>query len=234
MIKALKEYFVEWWIIIARPILFYTKLKEESWKEQSLTFLLFSSWILAAAFSLAIFIVQYLPIGATLVTGIIGFKFLLITPVILTLSFAFYMITLLIVGGVLSILFGAAFYAIGFILHYIYLAFGGQGRLNRMIQSSFYSSAVVLFLALPAAFAVVTRYGWLELSLFAVGFNIVYVFIAVYVYGLWAVAGRKTYGVAKWRAFAGALVPVVLLLIFGFIFDKIGLRKLEAWIAPLK
>ena len=42
MIKALKEYFVEWWIIIARPILFYTKLKEESWKEQSLTFLLFS------------------------------------------------------------------------------------------------------------------------------------------------------------------------------------------------
>ncbi|OGB90775.1 hypothetical protein A2625_07010 [candidate division WOR-1 bacterium RIFCSPHIGHO2_01_FULL_53_15] len=234
MIKALKEYFVEWWIIIARPILFYTKLKEESWKEQSLTFLLFSSWILAAAFSLAIFIVQYLPIGATLVTGIIGFKFLLITPVILTLAFAFYMITLLIVGGVLSILFGAAFYAIGFILHYIYLAFGGQGRLNRMIQSSFYSSAVVLFLALPAAFAVVTRYGWLELSLFAVGFNIVYVFIAVYVYGLWAVAGRKTYGVAKWRAFAGALVPVVLLLIFGFIFDKIGLRKLEAWIAPLK
>src|SRR3989338_1535132 len=234
MIKALKEYFVEWWIIIARPILFYTKLKEESWKEQSLTFLLFSSWILAAAFSLAIFIVQYLPIGATLVTGIIGFKFLLITPVILTLAFAFYMITLLIVGGVLSILFGAAFYAIGFILHYIYLAFGGQGRLNRMIQSSFYSSAVVLFLALPAAFAVVTRYGWLGLSLFAVGFNIVYVFIAVYVYGLWAVAGRKTYGVAKWRAFAGALVPVVLLLIFGFIFDKIGLRKLEAWIAPLK
>jgi hypothetical protein len=158
----------------------------------------------------------------------------IILPVLVTLGLAFFMITFLIVGGLLVMLFGAAFIALGYILHYVYKPFGGKGSLNRMVQSSLYSSAVILFLVLPALFGVMTRYGWLELSLFKVGFNIVYVFIAVYVYGLWAVAARKTYGVARWQAFAGALVPVFLMLIFGFIFDKIGIEKIESWIAPLK
>ena len=75
MFKALKEYFVEWWIIIARPILFYTSLKEESWQGKSLTFLIYSSWLLALFASLAIFAIQFVPIGSTLVAGIVGLKF---------------------------------------------------------------------------------------------------------------------------------------------------------------
>jgi len=227
-------YFETWWMIIARPIYFYTKLKEESWKEKSLTFLLIGSWILAAAAALAIFIVQFVPIGSTLVEGITGLKFLIILPVLITLVLVFYLITFLILGGVLVGVFGVAFYVLGFILHYTYLLLGGKGNLNRMIQSSLYSSAVVLVGVFPVLFAVMTRYNLLDLSLFRVGYNLVYYLTVLFVYGLWAVAGRKAYGVPKWKAFLGALLPVIFLLIAGILFDKIALLRLEKWIAPLK
>jgi hypothetical protein len=227
-------YFETWWMIIARPIYFYTKLKEESWKEKSLTFLLIGSWILAAAAALAIFIVQFVPIGSTLVEGITGLKFLIILPVLITLVLVFYLITFLILGGVLVGVFGVAFYALGFILHYTYLLLGGKGNLNRMIQSSLYSSAVVLVGVFPVLFAVMTRYNLLDISLFRVGYNLVYYLTVLFVYGLWAVAGRKAYGVPKWKAFLGALLPVIFLLIAGILFDKIALLRMEKWIAPLK
>ena len=234
MVKAWQDYFVEWWIVIARPILFFTGLKEESWQEKGLTFFMYSTWLLALVASLAIFLIQFVPIGSTLVAGIAGWKFVIILPVLLTLAFAFFMITFLIVGGLLVLGFGAAFLALAYVLHYMYGLLGGRGHLNRMAQDLLYSSAVLLFLCLPALFGVMTRYGALELSLFKVGFNIVFVFLSVYVYGLWAVAGRKVYGVARWRAFLGALAPLALLLIFLFIFDKIAFVKLQTWIAPLK
>ncbi len=232
--KMLKSYFETWWTIIARPIYFYTKMKEESWKEKSLTFLIVTSWLLAATMTLAIFIIQYVPIGATLVEGIKGVKFLIILPVLLTLALVFLGMTLIILGGVLVAGLGAAFYAVGFILHYTYILLGGKGSLNRMLQSSLYSSAVALAGIFPSLFALLTRYNLLDLSLFRVGYNLVYGLVGLYAYGLWAVAGRKAYGVPKWKAFAGALVPVIILLILGIGFDKIALSKLETWIAPLK
>ena len=145
--NLLVKYFVEWWTIVARPIFFYAKLKEESWQEKSLTFLLLTAWIIAALITLAIFIIQYVPIGATLIEGISGWKFLIILPVLVTLALVFMAITFLILGGALVVGFGAAFYLIGLVLHYVYLLLGGKGHLNRMIQSSFYSSAVILVAA---------------------------------------------------------------------------------------
>jgi hypothetical protein len=217
-----------------RPIYFYAKLKEESWKEKSLTFLLLSSWIVAALITLAIFILQYIPIGATLVEGISGWKFPVILPVLITLALVFFVITFLILGGAMVVGFGAAFYLIGFVLHYVYLLLGGKGSLNRMVQSSFYSSAVVLVAVIPVLLSFLTKFGLLEFSLFRVGFDLIFVLTVVYVYGLWAVAGRKTYAVPRWKAFIGALLPVIGLLIFLVLFDKIGISKLEAWITPLK
>lgn len=228
------NYAVTWWTIIARPIYFYTKLKEESWKEKSLTFLLQTSWILALAMALAIFVIQYISIGGTLVQGIAGVKFLFILPVLITLALVFFGITFLILVGVLVLALGAAFYAVGFILHYVYIMLGGKGSMNRMIQYSFYSSAAALAGLFPVIFALLTRYNLLDIPLFRVGYNLVYGLMVLFIYGLWAVAGRKAYGIPKWKAFAGALVPAIFLLFFGFLFDKITLSKLETWIAPLK
>jgi hypothetical protein len=228
------KYLETWWTIIARPIYFYTKLKEESWKEKSLTFLFQTSWILAAAIALAIFIIQYVPIGSTLVEGVKGFKFAIILPVLITLALVFFGITFLILTGLLVVGLGAAFCAVGLVLHYTYLMLGGKGSLNRMLQSALYSGAVAMAGIFPVLFAILTRYNLLDVSLFRVGYNLVYGLTILFVYGLWAVAGRKTYNVPKWMAFLGALVPVIFLLIFGIAFDKMALSKLEAWIAPLK
>ena len=219
---------------MARPIYFYTKLREEGWKQKALTFFLWNSWLLAAVATLAIFVIQYIPIGATLVEGISGMKFLTILPVLVTLALVFMLITLFILAGVFIFAFGAAFCVIGFILHYTYQLLGGKGSMNRMIQSSLYSTAVMAVIVFPLFFAVLTRYNLLDLALYRVGYNLIYVLTILFVYGLWAVAGKKAYDVPKWKAFTGALVPVIFLLIFGLLFDKIALPKLEAWIAPLK
>lgn len=230
----LKDYFATWWTVIMRPIYFYAKLKEESWQEKSLTFLLITAWLVAAVLTLAIFLIQYVPIGSTLVEGISGWKFLLIIPVLVTLALVFFAITLLIVGGVMTIGLGAAFYLIGLVLHYVYKMLGGKGSLNNMVQTAFYSSAVMLIMFAVVLLALLTKAGLLEFSLFRAGFDLIFVLTTVYVYGLWAVAGRKVYRVPRWKAFAGALVPVIGLLIFLVLFDKIGITKLEAWITPLK
>lgn len=223
-------YLETWWTIIFRPIYFYTRLKEEDWKEKSLTFFLITSWILGLVATLVVYIVQYIPIGSTLVEGITGFRFIIILPVLITLAFVFFVITFLILGGLFTFAFFIMFYAVGALLHYAYLFLGGRGSLNRMIQSMLYSSAIILVGSLIFFLMILTKYAGLDFSLFRVGFNFIYFLILLYIYGLWAVAGRKTYGVPRWKAFVGAIVPVIILLIFGVLFDKIMLSKLQPWI----
>ena len=230
----LKKYWQTWWTVMARPIYFYVKLEEQDWRKNSLSFLLMTSYLTAAIVALAVFIIQYIPMGRTLIEGVTGFKLIIVLPVVLTLAAVFFMITYLILIGVTVLALGSAFYVTGALLFYVYKICGGQGDLNRMVQNMFYSSAVVLAVVFPALLAVLTRYNWLDLSLFRVGFDFSYFLIGIYVYGLWAVIGRRTCGVSKWVAFAGALVPLFIFLIFGLAFDKMAIAKVETWIAPLK
>ena len=220
-----------WWVIILRPIYFYTVFAEEDWREKALTFLFVNSWILAAATALFVFFVQYVPIGKTLVGGVSGFKFVLILPVLIALAAVFFLITALILGGFFIGAFFVMFYAVSACLHYVYIMLGGKGHLNKMLQYVFYSSAVLAFGLLIILLMFLTSYGLLDFTLFRTGFIIVYGLISIYVYGLWAIAGRKTYGVSKTKAFIGALLPVIILLIFGVLFDKIALPVLQPWIS---
>jgi len=231
MQKQIKWFLDIWWTVIIRPIYFYTKLKEEDWREKALTFFLINSWILAVVATLVIFIVQYVPIGSTLVEGLSGFKFVLILPVLLTLAFVFFLITVLILAGMFASAFFVLFYLAGYLLHYTYVILGGKGSLNRMLQSMFYSSAAITFGVIVLFLMILTGFGILDFSLFRVGLGFIYFLILLYIYGLWAVAGRKTYGVPRWKAFLGAVIPVIILLIFGIVFDKIALPKLEPWIS---
>jgi hypothetical protein len=230
MLKIIADYCTAWWTIILRPIYFYTKMKVDDWREQSLTFLLITSWTMGLAATLVIFVLQYIPIGSTLVEGVSGFKFILILPVLLTLIFVFFVITFLIMGGLFSFAFFILFYLCGVILHYVYHALGGKGSMNRMIQSVLYSSAALQAGLVVFLLMLLTKYAGLDFTLFRYGYNFIYFLISLYIYGLWAVAGRKAFGVSKWRAFLGAAVPVIFLLIFGILFDKIALSKLESWI----
>lgn len=225
------NYFKEWWLIMARPIYFFAVLKDELWQEKPLTFLMITAWLLAAVATLVIFCVQYIPIGSTLVEGITGYKFLIILPVLLTLIFVFFVITVLILGGVfIGSLFAAGWLA-ALVLHYIYTWLGGKGKLARMVQGSFYSvAAAALPVALLFGLMVMTKYGGLDYQLFMVGGSFLLFLIALFLYGLWAIAGRRDYRLSKTKAFAGALLPFFVLLIFVFIFDKIVFSKLQPWI----
>jgi len=100
MINELKNYFKTWWTIILRPIYFYTILKEENWKEKALSFLIITSWILALLAAIVAFVIQYIPIGSTLVSGVSGFKLIIVLPVLIALAAVFFAITFLILGGV--------------------------------------------------------------------------------------------------------------------------------------
>jgi hypothetical protein len=226
----MKEYCKNWWMIIMQPILFYTKLKEESWREKALTFLIYTSWILGFAAAIIVFIIQYVPIGATLVEGLAGLKFIMIMPVLATLAFVFFLITFLILGGMFTLGFFVMFSLIGIVLHYVYIFLSGKGTMNRMLQMMFYSSAAAQSILLILGLMILSKFAGLTFPLFRVGFNVVYYLTLLYFYGLWAIAGRKTYGVPKWKAFLGAIVPIILLLIFGVLFDKIALSQLQPWI----
>ncbi|MEE8637941.1 MAG: hypothetical protein V3T21_02740, partial [Candidatus Margulisiibacteriota bacterium] len=173
---------------------------------------------------------QYISIGITLVERVSGFKLILILPVFITLALVFFLITVLILVGVFAFAFFILFYAVGLLLHYVYLFLGGKGSLNRMLQCMFYSSAAMIFGVIILLLMIFNAYAKLDFSLFRAGFNSIYYLILLYIYGLWAVAGRKTYGVVRWKAFLGAVLPVIILLIFGIVFDKIALPKLQPWI----
>ncbi|MBN2058581.1 MAG: hypothetical protein JW782_07280 [Candidatus Saganbacteria bacterium] len=231
MTRILNTHFKTWWTLMLRPIYFYARLKEEDWKGAGLTFLLINSWLLALIAALVIFVIQYIPIGSTLVAEVAGAKFIIVLPVLLALAFVFFLITFLILGGTFVVGFFAAFYVLGWLMHLVYTyLFGKKGSLNQMIQGSFYSSGVILSGGLIFGLMILTKYAGLSFELFRYGYNSIYFFTCLYAYGLWAVAGRKTYQAAKWQAFAGALVPLAALLIFGVLFDKMALSKLAPWI----
>jgi hypothetical protein len=229
-VLQLKWYVKTWWTIIFRPIYFYSKLKAEDWQKHSLTFLLTTGWLLGFFATLVVFILQYVPIGSTLVEGISGLKFVLILPVLLTLIFSFFVITFLILSGAfISVLF-VLFQFAALLLHGAFVIMEGKGGLSRMIQSAFYSSAAALVMVLVMLLTLLTKYAGMDFGLFRAGFNAIGFLIILYSYGLLAVAARKIYNVAKWQAFLGSLPPALLLLIFGAIFDKITLSKLQPWI----
>jgi len=231
MNKVIKDYWDNCYAIIVRPIYFYTKLKDESWKEASLTFLLQTSWILGFLATIVVFILQYLSVGGALLEGISGFKIIIILPVLLALIFVFFLITFLILGGLFAFSFFLLLCLVSIILHYTYLFLGGKGNLNRTLISSLYSGAVLLAGAFVFVLMIFTKYGGLDFSLFRVGYNFIYFLMLLYIYGLWAIAGRKTYGISRTKAFLGAAVPIIVLLIFGVLFDKIALSKLQPWIS---
>ncbi len=224
------KYFAEWWTIMARPIYFYTILKEENWQAKPLSFLMKTAWLLAFLAALVVFIIQFVPIGSTLVAGISGYKFIIILPVLITLAAIFFLITFLLIGGLFVSGLFVAFGLVALVLHYSNQQLGGQGKLERMLQGAFYSSAAVLPFGLIFLLMILTKYGGLEFRMFGVGFNFLFFLVGLYLYGLWAIAGRKNYHLSKPRAFFGAIGPVLVLLIFVLGFDKIIFPKLKSWI----
>jgi len=215
--------------VLVRPILFYTKLPPGEWEDESLTFCGINCWILALFTTLVVFINQLIPVGATLVEGITGFKLLLISPVMLVLAFMFFVIVYSILGGVFMALFISLFYVLGALMYWGGRILGGKGQYLQNLKTSLYSSAVILVGIFPILMILLSKRGILDFTNYKIGYNIVYSFAVLYLYGLDAIAIRKTQKVLKWQAFVAALLPAVLLIILGMVANKM-LPRLANWI----
>ncbi len=225
--RYIKWYADLWQKIIARPILFYTVMPREDWKEEPLTFITLSSWILGLALTIAIFITQYVPIGKYLLEGLSGVQLVIVSPVTVTLAFVFFAMTYIIVGGFLM---GALIFLLvvcGAIEHYILKLIGGKGDLKIMINAFFYSGAVFIFGLLPSLLAILTKWHFLNFWQFRISENLIYYFSCLYIYGLWSIAGRKIHDVPRWKAFVGAVIPVLILVAINVVLSSKILPRIE-------
>ncbi|MFA5839780.1 MAG: hypothetical protein WC890_03875 [Candidatus Margulisiibacteriota bacterium] len=231
IIGKLKWFYDKWFEVMLRPIYFFTVMKEESWQDDSLSFLLASAWISAFFASIMLFIVSYVPIGQYMIAGIAGFKFLVILPVLCVLAFNFFMITFLIMGGMMVCGFFVAQAICALFIHSVASLWQGKGELNRMLQSMFYSNAAFMTVNLVFILMLVVKFAGLGFPMFKVGYNLIYFLTLLFVYGLWSIIIRKNYDLPKWKSFIIALIPILVLLLFGLVFDKIALSKFEPWVS---
>lgn len=212
--------------IILKPILFYQDMPKGKWHEDPLSFAMVTGWILAFALTLVFFINSYLPTGLSLIEGIQGPKMIIVIPVLAVMGFAFFAMTVLIVGGILiGAILGLLFFCAA-VLNLLLILLGGKGNIFEVGKASLYSSAVMLagllniLLMLPVKLKMLTFADWIT------GERVVFYCAAVYLYGLFSILGRKTHNVPRWKAFLAATVPFIALVLINIILSAKVLPKL--------
>lgn len=214
---------------MGRPIFFYVKMPEGQWSEEPLTFAAASAWIFAFGVTITVFFTQYLPTGLTLLEGLTPLKLLIVSPVVLVIASVFFGMTVLVIGGIMMVLVLGILYGVGVLIHFTLRIMGGKGNFFEMIKGAFYSGAAFLFGLIPCIIAIFAKYKLISFWQFQMSENIVYYIACIYIYGLWAIAGKKIHDVPRWKAFVGALLPlIVLVLVQIFLNAKIFPR-----VAPL-
>jgi len=216
--------------VFFQPILFYTELPPGEIKDEPVAFCSITSWILALVLSAVIFMNQLLPIGLTLWIQVTGWKIVVVSPVMAVLAFMFFVIVYSIVGGVLMAGLLALFSALGFLLNFSGMVMGGKNELTSSIKASLYASAITLVMILPMLFMILSRKGILDFTNFKIGYNIVYSFLVLYLYGIFAIAARKTQKIERWKAFTAALLPTAVLIILGIFVSIFVLHKMQKWV----
>jgi len=218
------------WKIWVQPILFYSRMPAGDWADEPLTFCGTCAWILAFFLTIVVFVNQLIPIGTTLLVQVHGLKIIYAAPVMAVLAFMFFVIVISILGGVFMALFFSLFYALGVLLYLTGRWLGGKGEFFHSIQAAFYASAVLLIGILPIIMIIFSKQGILSFTNFKIGYNMVYSFAVLYLYGLLAIAARKTQGLPRWKAFVAALLPALLLILIGLAVNQVILPRIANWI----
>ncbi len=212
--------------IILKPILFYQDMPKGKWHEDPLSFAMVTGWILAFALTLVFFINSYLPTGLSLVEGIQGQKMIIVIPVLAVMGFAFFAMTVLIVGGILiGAILGLLFFCAA-VLNLLLILLGGKGNIFEVGKASLYSSAVMLAGLLNILLMVPVKLKMLTFTDWITGERVVFYCASVYLYGLFSILGRKTHNVPRWKAFLAATVPFILLVLLNIILSAKVLPKL--------
>jgi hypothetical protein len=198
------------------------------WREDALSFAMVTGWILAFALTVVFFINSYLPTGLSLIEGIQGHKLIIVVPVLAVMAFAFFAMTVLIVGGVFIGAIIGLFFVCAAILNFLLILLGGKGNLFEVVKASLYASACLLasllniFLMLTVKFKLMTFSNWIA------GERVIFYCVCVYLYGLFSILGRKTHNVPRWKAFLAATVPFIILVLINIVLSGKVLPKLAS------
>lgn len=225
-----KKYLETVWLIFLRPILFYTKLPAVNWKDEPLVFCSTTAWVISFCVSLVVFVNQLAPIGVTLPVEVHGWRLILIAPVMVVLAFMFFVIVYSIVGGVLMALLLALFYLVGWLLHFGGRLMGGKSGAAESLKDAYYSSAVSLIMIFPILAGILSRRGIMDFTNFKIGYNIGYSLFVLYLYGILAIASRKTHGIDRWKAFVAALIPIAFMILLGLAVSMVLLKKIQNFV----
>ena len=230
MMNFLKWYWETWQRLMVQPILFYTRLPEGPWYEDSVNFGGASLLILSLLITIGIFFTQYIGLMQTLTAGLSPLKLVIVSPVIIIYLAVISIMTFLIASGIILTFFLSAFFVLGIILHFSLKTLGGNGKFFDTVKAVFYSLGIVQSGSLLVLLAIITRFVSKNFGLFVIGENLVYYGTALYAYGLWSIAGKEVHKVERWQAFLAAAIPFILMALFNFAFVKLGLPKFSKFI----
>ncbi|MFH1760987.1 MAG: hypothetical protein ABIA63_07785 [bacterium] len=205
--------------IILKPAEF-TKIKDDSlWHDQALIFSLVVSWMIAAFMTIAVFVIQFWPIVIYMVEKVKGTSFLIVSPVILVVILDFFVMTWVLLGGILMVLWFIGFFLLGVCMHYLFVLLGGKGEVFSAVKASFYSGAVLLFAVIPTILTVFVRFGLISGQVFVIVFYITYGFICLFLLYLWSNIGNKLYKLDNIKSYIGAFLPFMAVVLIGAIIN---------------
>lgn len=231
MMDNLKQYMDTWWKIVMKPILFYQDMPKDVWSGAPLTFVLITSWVISFFMTFSVFVIMYIPTGFSLIEGIKGRGLIIVTPVLLLMGLVFFIMTILIIAGfVIGALLGLLF-AVAGVLNFLLLLLGGNSNFYETLKAVFYSSSIFLVAILTILLMMPVKWHLISFDNWIVGEKMLFYTAAVYIYGLWSIAGRKLHGVSRWQAFLAAVFPLILLIIINIVLAGKILPKVGTWIS---
>ena len=224
-------YYKTWWKVMASPLTFYHEIKPQKWDEEPLSFILGSSWLAGLFVTIGIFFTQYLTIGVGLLQLVHGIEILYVMPALLVLALAFFLMTLLIAGGIVVGFFLALFTVLGLVLYGTARLMHGHGKLTDTLKAVFYSSAALQALGILVFIAILVKFHWLDFSLFMMGENVIYILSAIYLWGLMSIGCRRFHGTGRMLSIAIAAVPFIAALLVNWYLSSKFLPAFAPWLS---
>ena len=227
----IRWYYLTWWKVMTAPLTFYHEIKPQKWDEEPLSFILGSSWLAGLFVTIGIFCSQYLTIGVGLLQLVKGIEILYVTPALLVLALAFFLMTLLIAGGIVVGFFLALFTGLGLVLYGTARLAKGHGKLTDALKAVFYSSAVLQTLAILVFIGILVKFHWLDFSFFLMGENVIYVLSAIYLWGLMSIGCRRFHGTGRLISILIAAVPFIAALLVNYYLSSKFLPAFAPWLS---
>jgi hypothetical protein len=217
--------------LITNPAQFLQEIPNTQWNEDSLTFAMIVGWIMAFSLTFVVFVNSYLPTGLGLVDGIYGQKLLIVIPVLLIMGFAFFVMTVLILGGLLNLAVVGIFFGFAALLNFLLILLGGTGNLFDMARTSLYASGALLFGLINIFLMVLVKYGFVPVPAWIMGEKIVFMAASLYLFYAFIQMSKIVHKVNGIKAFLASTVPLIILVVFNLVFSAKILPKLLGFLS---